>query len=118
MLLHRTTFVCVALALATLPTAASAQVDVAKLWKDKCASCHGAAGKADTKMGAKMKVADMTTAEWQKKFDDAAIKKGTLEGVTREEDGVTKKMKAFKDLKPEEMQALLDLMRSWAPKAN
>ncbi|MBI3179374.1 MAG: cytochrome c [Deltaproteobacteria bacterium] len=105
------------LMLACAPVAAADAPDAAKIWKDKCASCHSATGKGDTKMGSKMKVADMTAAEWQKKHDDAAIKKAVAEGVTREEDGIKKKMKAYKDFKPEEVQALIDFIRALAPKA-
>ena len=37
-----------------------------RLWKAKCASCHGADGKAQTEQGKKMAMHDITTAEWQK----------------------------------------------------
>jgi mono/diheme cytochrome c family protein len=43
-------------------------------WKN-CAKCHGDDGKGKTKMGEKLKVGDMTTAEWQDKHKDADMKK-------------------------------------------
>jgi mono/diheme cytochrome c family protein len=48
-------------------------------WK-ACAKCHGDDGKGKTKMGEKLKVGDMTTAEWQDKHKDAEMKKVTREG--------------------------------------
>ncbi len=113
----RWVFVGAVLSLACAPAIAADAPDAGKIWKDKCASCHGATGKGDTKMGGKMKIADMTSAEWQKKYDDAAIKKAILEGVTREDGDVKKKMKAYKDFKPEEVDALLAFIRAMAPKA-
>jgi len=99
------------------PQAVAADIDAAKVWVAKCNKCHGDTGKADTKMGEKMAVGNMTTAEWQKKYDDVAIKKAVVVGVDKTENGVKKKMKGYKDeLKPEEIDALLALIRSWAPK--
>jgi len=50
-----------------LPLVARAEVDkkVEKLWKTKCASCHGADGKAQTEQGQKLGVRDYTSPEWQ-----------------------------------------------------
>lgn len=41
----------------------------ADLYKTKCASCHGAAGKGDTAMGKTMKVKDLGSEEVQKQSD-------------------------------------------------
>lgn len=41
----------------------------ADLYKAKCASCHGAAGKGDTAMGKTMKVKDLASEEVQKQSD-------------------------------------------------
>src|SRR6185369_2646422 len=46
----------------------------ARDWKSKCASCHGADGKAHTDQGKKMKIADLSSASWQKANTDAKIK--------------------------------------------
>ena len=88
-----------------------------RLWKSKCASCHGADGKGATDQGKKMAVKDMTTAEWQKKFTDEEIKKGISEGVKRTEGGVKQEMEAYKDsLKPEQIDALVKYTRTLGPK--
>ena len=87
------------------------------VWKaQKCHSCHGDTGKADTKLGKKLNVSDMTTAEWQKSFTDDQIKKAITDGVDREKDGKRVKMKAYKKLGADEVDALLALIRSWGPK--
>ena len=36
-----------------------------RLWKSKCAACHGADGKADTDQGKKEGVVSMATKQWQ-----------------------------------------------------
>ena len=41
-----------------------------RVFKAKCASCHGEDGKGHTKEGEKMKIGDMTSADWQKKVSD------------------------------------------------
>jgi mono/diheme cytochrome c family protein len=89
------------------------------IWDDKkrakCATCHGADGKGDTKMGKAKKVRDMTTAEWQQKFTDQQIIDAILKGVEREEDGRKVKMEALKDGTQREAEALLAFIRSLAP---
>jgi cytochrome c6 len=89
-----------------------------KVWKaQKCEKCHGDAGKADSKLGKKKGIADMTTAEWQKKTTDEAIKKAINDGLERDLNGNKETMQSYKDkLKPAEIDALLALIRSWAPK--
>jgi mono/diheme cytochrome c family protein len=100
-----------ALTLAVVPLMARAEVDkkVERTWKAKCASCHGADGKAQTDQGKKMKIADMTSAEWQKGKTDAQIK-------TAIEDGVKKgdaEMEGFKDKLPaDQVEGLVAYVRS------
>lgn len=87
-----------------------------RLWKAKCASCHGMDGKAQTENGKKMKVADLTTAEAQKASDDD-WKKAINDGVKLEKDGVKKEMDPFKaELKPGELEALIAFARGLAAK--
>ena len=47
---------------ALISLSANAEVDAkaAKMFKSKCAACHGAAGKGDTDMGKKLKVPDFS----------------------------------------------------------
>lgn len=88
-----------------------------KIWKaQKCDTCHGAGGKADTKIGQAKKISDMTTADWQKKVTDEAARTAITKGIDRTVDGKQEKMKAYDKLKAEEIDALIKLMRSWAPK--
>jgi mono/diheme cytochrome c family protein len=83
-----------------------------RLWRAKCASCHGPDGKGQTEQGKKMAVADMTTAEWQGKFDDAKIKSAIADGLKRDKDGVKQEMDAYKTkLKPEQIDGLAAYVR-------
>jgi len=98
-----------------LSATALAEVDkkTERLWKAKCASCHGAAGKADTEQGQKMKIVDMTTAEFQAR-PDSELKKAILDGVKTDKGGVKKEMDAFKgDLAPDQVDALIALIRTF-----
>ena len=98
------------------PGVAGAQVDAQKMWSAQCKKCHGVAGKGDTKVGRKMKVGSMATEAWHKKFDDKAITKAITKGLERVKDGKKQKMKAYTDLKPEELEALLKFIRTFTPK--
>jgi len=99
-----------------LSATALAQTDpkkVERAWKAKCSSCHGQAGKADTEKGQQMKIADMTTAEFQAKKDDE-LKNAILNGVKKDKGGVKQEMDAFKgDLTPEQVDALVAYIRAF-----
>ncbi len=62
-------------------------------WETVCAKCHGAEGKGDTKMGAKLGVKDFTDAKVQGDIKDEDAVKAIKDGV-KDADGKTK-MKAF-----------------------
>lgn len=84
-----------------------------RLWKSKCASCHGADGKGDTEQGKKMKVGNMATPAWQKSHTDDQIRDAILNGVKTEKDGVKKEMDPYKDeLSPDQVKALVDFIRA------
>ena len=107
------------LVLLTLGAGAVARAEVdakaVRLWKAKCASCHGDDGKAQTVQGKKLGVSDLTTAEWQKRFTDAQLKLATEAGVHRLTNGVKQDMDGYKDkLKPEQIDALVVYMRQLA----
>lgn len=106
----------VMLSVALFGTAALAQgpdKKTERLWKSKCSSCHGAAGKADTKKGTEMKIRDMSTAEYQAKITDEDIRKSMLEGINRTEGGVKQEMESYQDtLKPEQIDALVAYVRA------
>ncbi|MCE9672334.1 cytochrome c [Myxococcus stipitatus] len=82
--------------------------DVAEVWKAKCKSCHGDDGKAQTKMGQKESIADMSLAAWQAAESDADIRQAIAEGSPK-----NSKMKAFKDkLTPAQIDALVGYIRT------
>ena len=96
-----------------VPSLAFAADSAERIYKSKCASCHGADGAAKTKQGEKMKVADMTTAEWQKAFTDEQIKAALNDGVKREKDGVKQTMPGYKDkLSAEEIDDQVKYIRA------
>jgi len=110
--MKRLMFLVAAVALASAP-AFAADKKIERLWKSKCASCHGPDGKGETEKGKKMKVADMTSADWQKKSDDD-LKKAIADGIKTEKDGVKKEMDSYKDdVKGEQLDGMIKLMREF-----
>ena len=104
-----------ALSLLSLAPFARAEVDkkTERLWKSKCASCHGVDGKAQTPQGQQMGVADYTAPEWQKGRNDAQLKKGILEGVKLTREGKSVEMSGYKDqLSPEQAEQLVAHIRA------
>lgn len=92
---------------AALPLAARAEVDkkTERLWKAKCASCHGVDGKGQTEQGQKLGVKDYTNADWQKSQTDEQIKKTITDG--------TKGMDGYKDkLAPDQVDSLVAFVRA------
>jgi mono/diheme cytochrome c family protein len=101
-----------AVALASLALAATAradEIDAAALWTKQCKSCHGLDGKGQTEQGKKLKLEDLSTAEWQgkPKHTDAFIKDVIANGIK------DTKMKAYKEkLSEAEIDALVKHVRS------
>ncbi|MCP3144151.1 c-type cytochrome [Pyxidicoccus xibeiensis] len=94
-----------------LATSASAE-QVADVWKAKCKSCHGEDGKAQTKMGQKESIVDLTQPAWQKAQTDADIREVIADGSPR-----NTRMKAFKDrLTPQQIDALVGYIRTMKAK--
>ena len=92
-------------------SAFAADKKIERLWKSKCSACHGIDGKGKTEKGEKMKILDMTTAEFQKGTDED-FKKQINDGVKKEKDGVKKEMDPFKDeVKPAEVDGLVAFIR-------
>ncbi|AEI62645.1 c-type cytochrome [Corallococcus macrosporus] len=92
----------------TLATGAHAET-VADVWKAKCAMCHGADGKAQTKMGQKASIGDMSRPDWQKARADAELREVIAEGAPR-----NRMMKPFKDkLTPAQIDALVGYIRTF-----
>ena len=101
---------------AALPlVAAHAEVDkkTKRLWKAKCASCHGANGKGQTDQGKKMGIADYAAADWQKGRTDGQLKASISDGVNREKAGKKQEMDPFKDkLDAAQIDSLVGYIRS------
>jgi len=99
---------------ATCALAFSARADVdpktVRLFKAKCATCHGPDGKGDTEQGKNLGAKDLTTAAVQK-LSDAEWKKAISEG--KKAAGKAEGMDAFKDkLSDEQLDALIAYVRT------
>lgn len=91
-------------------TSTALAANVADNWENNCASCHGADGRGETKMGKKLKIKDLTDAAYQASFTDEAAVKAVKEGV-KDKSGKTT-MKAIEGLSDEEITALVAHVRS------
>lgn len=78
-------------------------------WDTLCAKCHGAEGKGDTKIGAKLGCKDFTDAKVQADMKDDAAFKALKEGL-KSDDGKTL-MKPFENLSDDEIKALVTYVR-------
>ncbi len=99
------------IALMLIGAAARAEVDakIVRTWKAKCASCHGADGKADTDTGKKAKIPNFASADWQKSKTDAQIKTAIENGKKTD----AAEMDPYKDkLAPEQIDGLVQYVRS------
>lgn len=95
----------------TAATVAAPDKKIERLWKSKCASCHGMDGKAATDKGRKLKMNDMSQKAWQAARSDAQLKKATVDGVNKEKDGVKQEMDAYGDLTADQLAGLVQYMR-------
>ena len=101
-------------ACASMVVSASA-ADVKETWAKDCAKCHGADGKAQTKIGTKMKLKDYSNPASLAKFTDADLAKATAEGV---KDNGKEKMKGYSDkLSADEIAALVKHIRGFSAPA-
>jgi len=78
-------------------------------WDTLCAKCHGAEGKGDTKMGAKLGCKDFTDAKVQAEIKDDAAVKSIKEGLKAADDKTL--MKPFDTLSDAEIKALVAYVR-------
>src|SRR6266496_4306198 len=84
--------------------------DAKALWDANCAQCHGANGKADTKMGKTLNAKDLTDPKSQASFTDAQAMTAIKEGV--KQNGKTT-MKAFGGkLSDDDIKALVAYVRT------
>ena len=83
--------------------------DAKENYDNLCAKCHGAEGKGDTKMGAKLGCKDFTDAKVQADIKDDAAAKAIKEGLKSAEDKTL--MKPFDTLSDDEIKALVAYVR-------
>jgi len=79
-------------------------------WSNNCAQCHGADGRANTKMGQQLSAKDLTDPKVQASFSDAEAARVIKEGVKQ---GGKTTMKAFGGkLTDDEIKALVAYVRT------
>ncbi len=101
------------LAVLLTPLFAHADPQTDRLWKGKCAGCHGADGKGQTEQGKKMTVGDMSTAAWQGQFSDDKIKAAVSDGIKRDKGGVHQEMEPYKGkLRGDQIDAVTAYIRT------
>jgi mono/diheme cytochrome c family protein len=84
--------------------------DVAELFRNKCARCHGADGRGDTPLGQTYNVPDLTDADWWRKHSDIANARSLTAVVTHGKAG----MPAFgKQLRPSDITSLVKYVRKF-----
>ncbi len=80
-------------------------------WDQHCAKCHGADGAGTTRLGTLLKVRDLTKAEVQAAFTDAAARTAIEDGVKDSTGRFTMNPYGAK-LSPEERAALVAFVRA------
>jgi cytochrome c6 len=90
--------------------AGSARADGKEMFGKKCAGCHGKDGKAETSMGKKLAIKDLTDAKVQSASTDAQWEKIILEGY-KGADG--KMVMPATKVSPEEAKDLVKVCRSF-----
>jgi mono/diheme cytochrome c family protein len=101
------------LLLLAVPARADAPPPAAlRMFKAKCASCHGADGKAQTDQGRKLGIRDMSTPAWQAAHPDATLQ--DLLGNNKPVKSNGQETAHFSTkLKPEEVTGLMAVLRSF-----
>ena len=85
--------------------------DATENWSTLCAKCHGADGKGQTKMGAKLGVKDLSDAKVQDELKDDVAFKAIKEGLKDKDDKTL--MKPFEDLSGDDIKALVQYVRGF-----
>ena len=91
--MKKTILAVVTLSLLSLGARAEVDKKTERTWKSKCASCHGADGKAATEAGKKAGIPSYADPAWQKSKTDADLKKAIESGVKTDKG----EMEGFKD---------------------
>ena len=92
-------------------TAPATMQNAAAIYTEKCAKCHGADGKGQTKMGAKLGAKDYTDAKVQEALKDEAGVKAIKEGL-KDKDG-KQLMKPTEGVSEADAKALVAYMRKF-----
>ena len=80
-------------------------------WEQHCAKCHGADGSGNTRLGTLLKIRDLTKAEVQSAFTDAAARTAIEDGVKDSSGRFTMNPYGGK-LTSEEREALVAFVRA------
>jgi len=105
--MKKTIILAVVFGFAAAVTARAA--DVKDNWNTLCVKCHGADGKGNTKIGARLGVKDFTDAKVQADLKDDAAFKALREGLKSDDDKTL--MKPFDALSDDEIKALIAYVR-------
>lgn len=100
----------VCFAVAGFAASSLAADEVPAIWKARCASCHGLDGRADTRLGRKLKIRSLTDPAVQAEFKDEHVPMAIHDGVVDHRGKV--RMKPIKDLPESEVKALVAYIRS------
>jgi cytochrome c6 len=100
----------IAIIVASTPAASQDVAAGAEVFKSKCVVCHGPDGSGNTAVGKSLKVADLRSAEIQKK-SDAELTQSISDGKNN--------MPGFKgDLSDDDIHAVLSYVRTLAAKGD
>ena len=105
------TLFIISVVIATMAWSSAQAADAKATYGKKCASCHGADGKGETKMGKKLAVKDYTDAKVQQAMKDDAAFKSIKEGM-KDKGGKTL-MKPLEGVTDDEIKALVKMMREF-----
>lgn len=99
------------LAMLLVPALVARAADAKETYDKECAKCHGADGKGQTKMGAKLGAKDYTDAKVQEALKDDAGVKAIKEGL-KDKDG-KQLMKPTEGVSDADAKALVAYMRKF-----
>lgn len=101
----------VTIAIIAVSTFSACAGDAKANYEKNCTKCHGADGKGQTKIGAKLGVKDYTDAKVQAELKDDVAIKAIKEGL-KDKDGKTL-MKPAEGLTEEDVKSLIAYMRAF-----
>lgn len=99
----RITSLSIVLATGTLPSCAPESDPGVRIWRKKCASCHGADGTGRTRFAEGRPFADLTDGRWKRGSDRASLRRLVADG-----DPASTMPPFAGRLTPEEIDAVVD----------